>query len=155
MLQFVQVRFWTEARLERCKQLWIEGKSSGEIGRELGTTRNAVISQVHRHGWSSLAPKKAGRMIAEKIMAGRAHRNERRRAHRKPANKVLQIMAEVPAAPGAASQSFADGGPKTFMELGDSDCRFVLGDADEYCAAVSAPGFHFCPQHIRIVYQPK
>ena len=42
---------WTDARIERLKALWAEGRSASEIAGLLGeVTRNAVIGKVHRLG---------------------------------------------------------------------------------------------------------
>jgi hypothetical protein len=42
---------WTDARTERLKALWAEGRSASEIAGLLGeVTRNAVIGKVHRLG---------------------------------------------------------------------------------------------------------
>jgi GcrA cell cycle regulator len=39
---------WTDAVTARLRDLWIDGKSSGEIAKVLGVSRNAVIGKVHR-----------------------------------------------------------------------------------------------------------
>ena len=42
---------WTDARIERLKALWAEGRPASEIAGLLGeVTRNAVIGKVHRLG---------------------------------------------------------------------------------------------------------
>ena len=46
---------WTEERLERLKELWLEGRTITQIGHEIGVTRNAVVGKVHRLG----LPKRA------------------------------------------------------------------------------------------------
>ncbi len=49
---------WSEERVEVLKKMWLEGKSAGEIAKELGeTTRNAVIGKVHRLGLSNRETK--------------------------------------------------------------------------------------------------
>ncbi|MDP6389717.1 MAG: GcrA family cell cycle regulator [Alphaproteobacteria bacterium] len=45
---------WTEARVERLRDLWNGGLSASQIAAELGdVTRNAVIGKAHRLGLSS------------------------------------------------------------------------------------------------------
>ena len=39
---------WSHEAVETVKRMWAEGKSGSEIGAEVGKTRNAVISKVHR-----------------------------------------------------------------------------------------------------------
>lgn len=41
---------WPDAVLERVKTLWGEGYSAGYISSQVGKTRNAVISKLHRMG---------------------------------------------------------------------------------------------------------
>ena len=41
---------WTEARVERLKELWLAGLSSAEIGRQLDVTKNMVIGKARRLG---------------------------------------------------------------------------------------------------------
>lgn len=39
---------WTEDRVKLLKKLWQSGKSTVEIGRMLGISKNAVVGKVHR-----------------------------------------------------------------------------------------------------------
>jgi GcrA cell cycle regulator len=43
---------WTEARVETLKALWAEGLTASQVAKKLGggTTRNSVLSKVHRLG---------------------------------------------------------------------------------------------------------
>ncbi|MBR0641408.1 hypothetical protein GXW73_01065 [Roseomonas hellenica] len=41
---------WPWEMKQRLRTLWTEGLPTKEIGRRLGTTKNAVIGQVHRMG---------------------------------------------------------------------------------------------------------
>lgn len=41
---------WSDERVERLKALWSQGLSTAEIGRKLGTTKNAVVGKSHRLG---------------------------------------------------------------------------------------------------------
>lgn len=78
---------WTDERVEKLKELWVEGKSASQIARELGgVSRNAVIGKVHRLGLSN---RSAGG--AEEAKASPAP---------KPAEAVA---APVPPAPEAAA----------------------------------------------------
>lgn len=44
---------WTEEKIKQLKKLWAKGKSTVEIGRELGISKNAVVGKVHRLGLDS------------------------------------------------------------------------------------------------------
>ncbi len=39
---------WTPEKIKLLKKLWQKGKSTVEIGRELGMSKNAVVGKVHR-----------------------------------------------------------------------------------------------------------
>ncbi len=39
---------WTDEVVARLRGLWDEGHSTAEIGRRLGTTKNAVVGKAHR-----------------------------------------------------------------------------------------------------------
>ena len=43
-------KFWTPERTKQAADLYSSGKSASEVGRILGTTRNAVIGKMHREG---------------------------------------------------------------------------------------------------------
>ena len=39
---------WTAEKIKQLKKLWLKGKSTIEIGKELGISKNAVVGKVHR-----------------------------------------------------------------------------------------------------------
>ncbi len=39
---------WTSEKIKQLKKLWNKGKSTVEIGKELGISKNAVVGKVHR-----------------------------------------------------------------------------------------------------------
>lgn len=39
---------WTEDKIKQLKKLWSKGKSTVEIAKELGISKNAVVGKVHR-----------------------------------------------------------------------------------------------------------
>ncbi|SIS41243.1 GcrA cell cycle regulator [Insolitispirillum peregrinum] len=41
---------WTDERIEQLKELWAEGLTTGEIGKRLGVSKNAVVGKAHRLG---------------------------------------------------------------------------------------------------------
>lgn len=41
---------WTEETIARLKELWEQGLSTAEIGRQIGITKNAVVGKAHRLG---------------------------------------------------------------------------------------------------------
>jgi GcrA cell cycle regulator len=41
---------WTDEKITRLKKLWSEGLTTGEIGKRLGVSKNAVVGKAHRLG---------------------------------------------------------------------------------------------------------
>lgn len=41
---------WTDERVQDLKRLWSEGLTTGEIGKALGVSKNAVVGKAHRLG---------------------------------------------------------------------------------------------------------
>lgn len=41
---------WNDERIEELKRLWAEGLTTGEIGKQLGVSKNAVVGKAHRLG---------------------------------------------------------------------------------------------------------
>jgi len=39
---------WTDEKVATLKQLWTEGLTTGEIGKRLGVSKNAVVGKAHR-----------------------------------------------------------------------------------------------------------
>jgi GcrA cell cycle regulator len=41
---------WTDEKILELKSLWSEGLTTGEIGKRLGVSKNAVVGKAHRLG---------------------------------------------------------------------------------------------------------
>jgi len=41
---------WTDEKIVRLKKLWQEGLTTGEIGKRLAVSKNAVVGKAHRLG---------------------------------------------------------------------------------------------------------
>jgi GcrA cell cycle regulator len=41
---------WNDEKINRLKKLWQEGLTTGEIGKRLGISKNAVVGKAHRLG---------------------------------------------------------------------------------------------------------
>src|SRR5690348_14376746 len=50
---------WTPANIEKLRTLAYQGKSSREIAKLLGTTRNSILGSIHRHGVRMRPQKKS------------------------------------------------------------------------------------------------
>jgi len=143
--------FWDldPSRPERCKQLWADGLSASQVAAELGCTRNAVLSKVHRHGWTDLVP---GSKRAPTRGASRRPRRITR-----PVRILHRAALPDDQLDEAIGKSFAEGGAKPLASLLSDDCRWPIGHPGDpefaFCAAHSVAGLPYCAVHSRIAHQ--
>jgi len=120
---------WTDEKIEQLKELWDQGLSTAEIGRELGVSKNAVVGKSHRLGLkprpspiSGKAPEKAPKP--------------------KPKPKVKE------------SSRIND-----VIDLGPQMCRWPFGDPGDddfhFCGKTSVQGKPYCEEHCASAYVTK
>ena len=149
---------WSEERVELLKKLWAEGLSASVIAKRLtGTTRNAVISKVHREG---LPGRGAGARAAQ---GGRtAQRNRRRREgqvkSRKSKPNPAWRMIDSGSAQPYEELDIPIGERKTLQDLEPNDCRWPIGDPQmpefHFCNRSKIAGLPYCELHARRAFQP-
>jgi GcrA cell cycle regulator len=160
---------WTDEKVERLKQHWMEGRSASAIASLLGDglTRNAVIGKVHRLGL-------AGRAKSPNVGVARPRRPApppaaQRAAARRlaaPAPRITRGATALAVAPEALSEAEPEAFESvvvpmslrvTIIELKEAMCRWPLGDPASaefrYCGSPAASG-PYCPYHSEIAYQP-
>ncbi len=117
---------WSDEQVERLKTLWSQGLSTAEIGRVLGTSKNAVVGKSHRLG---LEPRPSP-------IAGRATGGQRGKAS---APKAQRIGDPVDLTPEMCRWPFGD--------PGDADFHF--------CGKAAADGKPYCQPHCELAYVTK
>jgi GcrA cell cycle regulator len=159
---------WTDEKVERLKQHWMEGRSASQIASLLGDglTRNAVIGKVHRLGL-------AGRAKSPSVGVARPRRPApppaaQRAAARRlaaPAPRMTRgatALALAPEALSEAEQVFESvvvpmSLRVTIVELKEAMCRWPLGDPASsefrYCGSPAASG-PYCAYHGGLASQP-
>ena len=139
---------WTDARVDKLRELWREGLSASAVAARLGVSRNAVIGKVHRLGLSKsgehdLARPKPVRPSRPKAPR-RVARVERKAAPRQTP-QVLQASIDLP---GLVDRLEA---------LGAQGCHFPVGDPQAadvaFCGRLRSDG-PYCEAHRQIAYQP-
>lgn len=153
---------WTAEALETVFRCWIiEGLSTGAIlavlarDHKMRTTRNAVLGQINRRGWSrSGAPAAPGHKIRH-----RQAKAARSAATRKPAKK-----ADLPPPALAGFQDWRALFPVTPAAVGieslrATTCRWPVGEGkglnQKFCGATPAGATPYCPGHGLRAYQPR
>lgn len=142
---------WTEARIERLKTLWREGRTAEQIAAELqnGITRSAVLGKVHRMGLSEGRPE---RPRTRKAGAGRPSRS----AGVPPTHTGLERPPETPAARElralAPARPFR--GPD-IVSVRKGQCRWPYGDPGKDLVLCGRPVVRgaFCAGHAAVGYR--
>jgi len=127
---------WTDENIRRLKVMWFsEGRSGGQIARELECSRNAVISKINR-------------MPADPGFPARA---ERPRRAARPARAFVQKARELEAIAAPAP----DAGTMTIDEVsGSGGCLWPFGDGPfTFCGAKKFPGAPYCAGHCDKAFQ--
>lgn len=114
---------WTDERIEQLKALWAEGLTTGEIGKRLQVSKNAVVGKAHRLG-----------------LKGRPS----------PIKRAKEPRRQAPAAkePEPKIKSIVDLSAHTCRwPIGDPR------EPDfHFCGAPALPGKPYCAEHAAIAY---
>lgn len=135
---------WPPEKVAELTRLWGEGVSITEIGRELGISRGAAVSKVHRIG----LPKRKSPIEAKP---------------RKPKPVARAVDVDIPAPipdddivrtrPSALVDHQNRQGIHLSMLRGAGACRFPLWESRSdplwmrYCGAEAPEGRSYCPHH--------
>ncbi|OFX14552.1 MAG: global cell cycle regulator GcrA-like protein [Alphaproteobacteria bacterium RIFOXYD12_FULL_60_8] len=118
---------WTDEKVAELARLWEEGKSTGEIGKALGVSKNSVVGKAHRLSLSARPSpiKRVARPVVEKVRV------------KKPAP--------------------ASDAPKTSVgDLSGASCRWPFGDPREkdfhFCGKRAMAGKPYCDDHAALAY---
>jgi GcrA cell cycle regulator len=152
---------WTSERIELLRRCLHAGLSCGQIAREIGVTRNAVIGKMNRLGLSR--PKDVIGSQLEQRHAARLARQKNTRTFR-PKHPRLNIFAQhemllaaFPRQPRAEDIPIYNGRGCTLFELGQGKCRWPISNpgAEDFCFCGNEPvkGLPYCPGHARIAYR--
>lgn len=114
---------WTPEKIKMLKKLWSKGKSTVEIGRELGISKNAVVGKVHRLELNA-RPSPIKKEVAVKPIKQKA---------KVPASGKMTLMDLK-----LNSCRWPIGEPK------DADFHF--------CGKDTVTGKPYCPEHCKVAY---
>ena len=141
-------RTWTTERIALLKNLVDAGLSCGQIAREIGVSRNAVIGKINRHGLSRFkrAPgAPPGRAVTAKLVRPRLV-SQRRILHALLVESPLPVVAPPVDSTNRCS----------LLDLQQGHCRWPISDprADDFgfCGNRQVDGLPYCPAHARMAY---
>jgi GcrA cell cycle regulator len=141
---------WTEERVALLRDRVDAGLTCGQIAREIGVSRNAVIGKVNRLGLSrfkSMIAGEPGRPAAPKI--ARPKMPIRQRPY--PALPRKQPLAFPEPEVDAAKRC-------SLLELQQGHCRWPISEpgAEDFgfCGNQRVDGLPYCAAHARMAYRP-
>ena len=141
---------WTKERTALLKDRIRAGFSCGQIARELGVSRNAVIGKTNRLGLSRL---KNG--IPGQARQSGTRQNARPRTVVRHINlRALWSNPEL----AFAELSGESAKPCSLFDLQQWHCRWPMGDPTSedfgFCGKRSIDGLPYCPAHAQMAYRP-
>jgi GcrA cell cycle regulator len=122
---------WNDEKIAKLKKLWQEGLTTGEIGKRLGVSKNAVVGKAHRLG-----------------LKGRPSPIKRPEA--------ANVAAPAPAAGPVAAPKKDQAKIFTLTDLTHNTCRWPIGDPKHedfhFCGKPIYPGKPYCLEHCAQAY---
>ncbi|MBR6411612.1 MAG: global cell cycle regulator GcrA-like protein [Alphaproteobacteria bacterium] len=118
---------WTMDKIKQLKKLWTKGKSTVEIAKELGISKNSVIGKVHRLDLTARpSPIK---------------------------KKEVPAPAPVPSKPQPKKKTV---GKCHLMDLKSNTCRWPIGEPENedfhFCGKTTVTGKPYCEEHCKAAY---
>lgn len=139
---------WTDEQVEELKRLWDDGLSTGEIGKILGMSKNAVVGKAHRLGLVSRPSP---------IRRGEGEKPEPE-VKTKPAEKKKAPPAAEKKKPAKAAKPAAkkDAHLLTVNDLTHDSCRWPIGDPKDadfhFCGKKAVADRPYCAEHCELAY---
>lgn len=145
-------------RNQRILSLWEQGHPASRIGKTLGVTRNTVAGVVHR-------AQRDGYALTRAVLPKSQPEKVVRMPKKPPLTAVTPppLKTEKPTEAEVVSAAMAiakppkkrNNKPKTIMELGHFDCRWILPNS-LYCGEmVKSANTPWCEEHYQLVYIPR
>jgi hypothetical protein len=140
---------------ERARELWDAGTHTAVIGREVGTTSDAIVGFAHRHGWPPHPRQPVGAEWRAQRKADQAAQQALELApHRKPAPPPAPAVA-APKPPRGPRREACNPEPLAVPTARFSGCQYITGHGRPWrmCGEpVAGPGGVWCAEHRAIAY---
>ena len=131
---------WTDEQVEELKRLWDKGLTTGEIGKALGVSKNAVVGKAHRLGLNSRPSP--------------IRRTEEESGNAAPAPVEKKKTVKTAAAPKDRKKETQK--LFTVNDLTSTSCRWPIGDPKDedfhFCGKETLPDKPYCAEHAAIAY---
>ena len=141
---------WTMGRIALLKERICAGFSCGQIARELGVSRNAVIGKTNRLGLSRFKSAITGQLEQSGLRKNAHSRIVTQRAILRGLSAPSQLA--LPEVPRESAKAYS------LFELQQWHCRWPVGDPTSkdfgFCGNRPVAGLPYCPAHAQIAYRP-
>lgn len=135
---------WTDEQVEELKRLWDKGLTTGEIGKVLGVSKNAVVGKAHRLGLNG-RPSPIRRGEDETVAT-----TEKTDTTKKKKNASVKAPIAKKAPEKEKEKLF------TVNDLTSTSCRWPIGDPKDenfhFCGKETLPDKPYCAEHAAIAY---
>lgn len=140
MVSSVEMKIWNDDNVAKLKEWW-PTRSSSELAKMFGVTRNAIIGKVTRLGL-----KKGHEQKRERIAAARLGKR-RDPMIRKP---DLKIETTVDASITVLEEPFIG---VHIIDLNNTHCRYVKDSSSLlFCGHERKKGSSYCPNHHKHIF---
>jgi GcrA cell cycle regulator len=140
---------------ELARELWDAGVRTADIGREVGTTSDAIVGFAHRHGWGPHPKQPVGaEWRAQRKAAQAAQQAPTPVPRRKPAPPPAPAVA-APKPPRGPRREACNPAPLAVPTRRFSGCQWLDGDdrrSWEMCGAPVGPQGVYCAEHYERCY---
>jgi GcrA cell cycle regulator len=140
---------WTMERIALLKDRICAGFSSGQIARELGVSRNAVIGKTNRLGLSRFN-------LRQTSVRKNAHPSSARPGTATPQTTLRALWARSQLSLPEVLRDNAKA--HSLFELQQWHCRWPIGDPSSesfgFCGSRPIDGLPYCATHARLAYRP-
>jgi GcrA cell cycle regulator len=141
---------WTDAAVERLKELWAEGHTGLTIGRQFGISRSAVIGKISRLGLSHKPRPRLPTVPLQAISVPKPVRKGQKRSETRPLKRNNRPLP--PPEPYQAPRPPPDPpiGSFDLLELRHGHCRWPsAGDGPKwtFCGRPRAGESSYCEAH--------
>lgn len=150
---------WTPELIKELKKYWKKGLTTGEIGRLIGMSKNAVVGKAHRLGLEGRpSPIKHERIriskktVLKKTSAASVKKVEEVEDDIEVVEEdVKAIMAKKKAAEKKKKISGV-----SLVDLKPNGCRWPEGDPQDddfcFCGKEAVTGKPYCAEHCQVAY---
>lgn len=133
---------WTDEQVEELRRLWDKGLTTGEIGKTLGVSKNAVVGKAHRLGLNGRpSPIRRNEETATAATGNKTAVKETKKTEKAAVQKTVEKEKK---------KLF------TVNDLTSTSCRWPIGDPKDenfhFCGKEALQDKPYCAEHAAIAY---